>query len=36
MLILVIPAEVFTKKVANDALFLAETTIKIAKSYLNL
>ena len=31
-----IPAEVFNKKSANDALNLAETTIKIVKSYLNL
>ncbi len=30
-----IPAEVFNKKYAKDALELAETTIKIVKSYLN-
>jgi len=30
-----IPAEVFNKKSAKDALDLAETTIKIVKSYLS-
>ena len=30
-----IPAEVFNKKAAKDASDLAETTIKIVKSYLN-
>ena len=31
-----IPAEVFNKKSAEDALDLAETTIEIVKSYINL
>ena len=31
-----IPAEVFNKKAANDALDLAENTIDVVKSYLNL
>ncbi len=31
-----IPAEIFNKKAANDALDLAKTTIEIVKSYLNL
>ena len=31
-----IPAEVFNKKAANDALDLAETTIRMVKSYLKI